>query len=491
MLAVLLLIVRFQPMARHYFLSTLRDRYQSEIELGDLNISLFPTVRATGQNLVFRFQGRRDVPPMIRIRRFTVEAELLDLLRHPKHVHRLTLEGLQIQIPPRTDNPAPAKSSGSGVTPFLLDEVIANGTTLQTLPKDPGKNPLKFDIHQLTLHTVGPRRPMTFHAALSNPKPPGFIHSDGQFGPWNRSEPSDTPVSGQYWFRNADLSVFRGIAGTLSSDGKYSGQLDRIEVAGTTDVPGFALTIGGHPMPLHTDFKATVDGTDGDTILHPVRARLGRSEFEVSGAIDRGALETHKTILLNAKAAGARLEDFLRLSDRSPSPPMTGAIRFNTSVKIPPGETEVISRLELHGTFSLDGVKFTNTTVQDKIAGLSHHAEGEPKDRDPNVAADFAGRFELRNGQLGLPNLRFTVPGAIATLQGKYLLRSQTLDFEGTAKLDATVSEMATGIKRKLLKPVDPFFRHDGAGTVLPIVIRGTRGEPSFKLDVGRLLKRD
>jgi hypothetical protein len=363
---------------------------------------------------------------------------------------------------------------------------------LETMPKDPGKDPLVFDLHQLRLHSVGIGQAMTFQAKLTNPKPPGLIDTQGTFGPWNADEPTDSPVAGRYTFRNADLSVFKGISGILSSDGQYKGHLDTIEVTGTTDTPDFSLKVADHPMPLHTEFKATVDGTDGDTILHPVKARLGQSEFEVSGAIDRGALEKHKTILLEAKTTThAYIQDFLKLAVKSSKPPMTGGTGFDTKVKIPPGESDVVDRIELDGNFSLQGVKFTSEDVQQKIANLSHHAQGEPKNTDPNVAADFTGRFHLRRGSLSLPDLRFQVPGAHVALAGKYALRSGELDFRGTAKVDATISEMTTGVKHVLLKAVDPWFKREGAGAVLPINITGTRGDPSFKLDNGRVIKRD
>jgi hypothetical protein len=494
------LALRFQPVAREYFISTLRKRYQSDIELGNLQISLYPTVRATGDNLVFWFQGRHDRPPLVQIRRFSFEAGFVNFFRNPKHINRLRLEGLQIHVPPREEraqmnSPTSASSSSSSDTAaFVLDEVIADGATLEVAPTDPAKNPLTFDIARLTLHTVGVGRPMAFHAELTNPKPPGLIQSDGRFGPWNAARPVDTPLDGSYTLRDADLSVFKGITGTLSSDGAYNGQLGSLEVQGTTDVPDFALTIGGRAMPLHTNFEATVDGTNGNTVLHPVHAKLGGSGFEVSGSIERNALETHKTIELEAKTSSrmaARLEDFLRLAMKGPNPPMTGAIRFDTKVKIPPGNTEVIERLQLDGTFGLGGVRFTSPDVQGKIAGLSHRAQGDPTDHDPGVTADFKGVFHLHGGRLGLPDLQFTVPGANVSLHGSYVLRSGAMDFQGTVKLDATVSQMTTGFKSKLLKPFDPLFRRDGAGTVLPISIGGTRGEPSFRLDIGRVLHRN
>jgi hypothetical protein len=137
----------------------------------------------------------------------------------------------------------------------------------------------------------------------------------------------------------------------------------------------------------------------------------------------------------------------------------------------------------------LNGVRFTSPDVQGKIASLSHRATGHPEAEGSNVLADFRGRFSMRDGLLIFPDLDFHVPGAAVNLVGKYGVRSGDLDFQGTARLEATVSQMTTGIKRILLKPIDPLFRRDGAGTVLPIRIGGTRGSPSFRLDIGKVLR--
>jgi hypothetical protein len=44
---------------------------------------------------------------------------------------------------------------------------------------------------------------------------------------------------------------------------------------------------------------------------------------------------------------------------------------------------------------------------------------------------------------------------------------------------------MTSGWKSVLLKPVDPFFSKDGAGTEIPIRVTGTESEPHFGLDFG------
>jgi hypothetical protein len=66
---------------------------------------------------------------------------------------------------------------------------------------------------------------MPFEATLTNGVPPGEIEVNGKFGPWRRDEPGETPLGGAFMFAKADLSVFKGIAGTLASHGYFSGTL--------------------------------------------------------------------------------------------------------------------------------------------------------------------------------------------------------------------------------------------------------------------------
>ena len=40
-------------------------------------------------------------------------------------------------------------------------------------------------------------------------------------------------------------------------------------------MPDFALTVGGNPVKLDTQYQAVVDATNGDTILNRVDAQFG------------------------------------------------------------------------------------------------------------------------------------------------------------------------------------------------------------------------
>jgi hypothetical protein len=46
---------------------------------------------------------------------------------------------------------------------------------------------------------------------------------------------------------------------------------------------------------------------------------------------------------------------------------------------------------------------------------------------------------------------------------------------------------MVGGWKGALLKPADRYFKKDGAGTEVPIHVEGTREEPRFGVDLGRM----
>jgi hypothetical protein len=89
---------------------------------------------------------------------------------------------------------------------------------------------------------------------------------------------------------------------------------------------------------------------------------------------------------------------------------------------------------------------------------------------------------------LRLPAFTFAMPGAAVQMAGAYGLESEALEFDGTLRMQATISEAAAagGVKGALLKVVDPIFRKDGAGAVVPIQVRGTRSHPKFGLDVGK-----
>jgi hypothetical protein len=162
---------------------------------------------------------------------------------------------------------------------------------------------------------------------------------------------------------------------------------------------------------------------------------------------------------------------------------------MNTRPSLVPGDANLTDRLKLEGKFHVLRAHFANEKVQGKLDSLSLRSQGKPKEAqahsEENVPVDLRGVFTLKDGVLSFSLLHFVVPGTHVDMTGDYSLDGQTFDFRGTARLDAKVSQMTTGWKSILLKPIDPFFNKNGAGTEVPIRITGTESEPRFGLDFG------
>jgi len=487
---------------RQKAVKTVADRLEADVELGEMTIRVFPRIRFKGTGLKVRHQNRRDVPPLISVDAFSIDVDLVALWR--KRVNRVTLEGLDIQIPPRPRDDggdddkktspaaaAPSTPSGQGdhtVRDIVINEVVADEAKLTIIPRQPEKRPKVWQMHELHVENVGIGQRMPFRTVLTNAVPPGRIDTTGSVGPWNVEEPGLSPLNGRFTFDRADLSVFKGISGILSARGIYEGVLGRIEVQGETDTPDFVVKVGGHPMPLHAKYHAIVDGTDGDTALERIDAMLEKTSIVAKGGVFDVKGAKGRLVTLDVLIDEGRLEDIMRLTVNTPRPPMTGVLHLETKFDLPPGDVDVVDKLLLDGRFAIRNGRFTNPDVQKKIVELSKRAS--PTDPLPqNVVSDFSGRFMLGRGTLKLPIVTFDVPGAAVKLSGQYGLRAGTIEFAGDLFMDAKISQTTTGWKSLLLKMVDPLFRRQGR-TVVPIKIGGTRAQPSFGLDMGRVFKR-
>jgi hypothetical protein len=493
--AARLVIARAEPILKARVIETLSNRFQSKVELASFHVSLANGIEVSGGGL--KIFGKTDpnpyepgVQPLIAVQEFRFQTALPSLFRTPMHVETVYVKGLELNIPPKEDRgEMKSMGSGTGKMTIIVDKFVCEDTKLVINTSKPGKPPLEFAIGDLRMKDVGLGQPMPFNATLVNPKPVGNIQSSGLFGPWQQDSPRDTPVQGDYSFRDADLSTIKGIGGMLSSTGQYSGTLGNISVNGRTDTPDFRIAISGHPVPLHTEFHAIVDGTSGDTYLQPVKATFLHTSFTASGSVIRVSTPHGHDIELDVVMEHARIEDLLQLGVRTDPPIMTGPVEMKTRLSLVPADASVADRLKLTGNFHVLQGHFSNEKVQGKIDSLSLRSQGKPKEAqehtDEDVPVDLRGVFTLKNGVLSFSLLHFLIPGTHVDMTGDYSLDGQEFDFRGTVRLDAKVSQMTTGWKSILLKPVDPFFNKHGAGTEVPIRITGTKSEPHFGLDFG------
>jgi hypothetical protein len=493
------------PILRARVIETLSARFKSRIELPDFHVSLVNGLGVEGTDLkIFSESDSSSEPeqPIITVREFRFATGVRNLFRTPMHVDTVHIRGAVVDIPHgrHADNTAtpqptlgPAAESSKAKWPeqfrIIVDQLVFDDTQVVIKTHNQGKPPTVLQITRLTMKNVGPGQPMPFQATLINPRPVGNVDSTGLFGPFDENEPRDTPVSGSYSFTHADLSTFRGIGGMLSSTGTYQGTLGKISVNGKTDIPDFRLASSGHEVDLKTDFHAIVDGTDGDTYLEPVIARFLHSALTANGKVVRTAEPHGHDIELSVVINQARIEDLLQLAVKTEPPVISGPVVMHTRMSLPPGPESVIDRIKLNGTFKIVGGIFSSTKIQVRINDLSLRGQGKPQlveqAADMTVPSQLNGTFRLDNSVMTFSQFEFSVPGARSDVHGQYSLDGNIFDFHGTLKLKAKLSQLTTGWKSILLKPIDPFFSKDGAGTEVPFRVTGTRSEPHFGMDFG------
>ena len=512
---VLSLASRLTPHVRARVVAALEERFDAKVELAVFQVSIFPRPEVWGEGLRVRYQGRTDVPPLISIDSFSASAGLIGLVGSPLRLRDVALQGLDIRVPaggmpdPEPDEPARTdRKEPSGATdpdtpppaidpppidpnaksPLVIDEITSKDARFEIASKRPGKLPRVFEIHDLVLGNFGFDRSATFRAELTNPKPRGRIATEGHFGPWQREDPRMTAVSATYVFSDADMNTIKGISGTLESSGRFAGVLERIAVSGETRTPDFTVDRARQPVDLRTKFEAVVDGTSGDTWLTPVDASFLQTSLTARGAVIRAQEVKGRVVSLAVTIPKGRIEDLLKFAIKS-STPLTGDVAMTTRFRLPPGDADVIERLELDGRFELAQARFTKFDVQKRIDMLSRRGRGDTDDSDgASVVSGLKGRFVLKRGVLSFSELTFSVPGAIVRLAGSYTVEGEQLDFRGDLLLDAELAETTSGLKAALAKLAQPLFRREGGGSKLPIKVSGNVEKPSFGLDVKRAL---
>jgi len=474
--SAVVLFSRFWPFDQRSVMQDLQEASDSQVRVQTFHTSFFPSPGCTLENVVF-FHGSA-AKPLVTIERLTIQGSYLGILA--RRVSRVTAQGMRIVIPPFGTGQA-LHTKASSVT---IGEIVANGATLEFVSSDPANQPLRFDIHQASLRDVGWSGALTYDIKVQIPEPPGEVSTNGKFGVWNQDDPSQTPVSGEYTFEHADLSVYDGIAGTLSSAGKFGGNLGHIDISGTTDTPDFEVTSGRHPVPLKAEFTAYVDAIHGDTFLKRVDARFRHTQIVASGSIAKSAAGPGKTALIEVSDNNGRIEDLMGLFVEKNRPPMSGAITMRAKVEIPPGDRPFLKKIKLAGNFGVGEGKFAKTSMQEDVDKLSAGARGEKASSDPETAlTDLTGQVVLRNGVADFADLAFGVPGAKAQLHGTYDLVTYKIDLHGQLWVDSKISNTTTGARALILKAMDPLFKKRKKGEVLPIRLSGTYQKPAFGLD--------
>jgi hypothetical protein len=477
------------PFTQTAVTKALEDRFARDVKIRKFRSTYFPP-GCVAEGIEFLHRKRKDLPPLITLRTLTIRTGYSGLLRIHKLVNDVQVAGLHVLVPPKSHDSAPQTfpltNSTSGKT-LTIGEITTDGAVLEFISEQPAEDRFTLKIDRLTLDHVGESDPVTFHARFSNTEPPGEIRSDGRFGPWNDDDPASTKISGSYTYEHVKLGVFEGIAGTLSSHGKFGGTVGHIDAEGDFDVPDFKVSGSAHEIHLASNFHAVVDGTNGDTYLTRVESHFGRTTVISQGDVKGHPGQHGKTVMLTMSVSQGRIEDLLRLFAGSAKPAETGDVRLRTKVELPTGPQPFLRRLRLDGELGIGSGRFTDPKVQEPVNRLAESARGESKDQEEvnaaTVLSNLKGHFSADGGIAELSQISFTEPGTLAEIEGTYNLVNKKLNLRGVLHTSGKLADTTSGLKSAVLRALGPFIKKKSI-TVVPFVITGTSSDPSFALDL-------
>jgi AsmA-like C-terminal region len=468
------------PFTEANIVRQLEEATSSHVEIGAFHRMYFPHPGCIADAVVFRRGSDPQKQSVMHVERITIVGNLVGLF--PKHLALIDLRGAHATFPPY--------GTGEGWKPteskIVVDKLIANDALLEFLSRARNGKPTQFPIHAFVAHDLASGDAMKFEVRLANPVPPGEIKAEGSFGPWKMDQLGETPVSGNYEFRRADLGVFGGIGGTLSSNAKFDGTLESITVEGSTATPDFGVRGSSHQVDLKTNFNAEVDPANGDVTLHATSAHLRQTTVITQGTIAGHPDADGKRAVLEFAVHNGKIQDLLLLFVADKKSPLTGSVSLKANTVIPPGDEPFLKKLKIKGDFGIDEVLFSKGETQDSVGKLSASARGKVNEEvDPeSVVSNLQGQVTVQNGVANFSKLSFRVPGALANLHGTFDLITEKIDLHGTLIMEATLPRATSGVKSFLLKAIDPFLkknRHGGAK--FPVGITGTYQKPEYRAD--------
>jgi hypothetical protein len=481
------------PFSQENIVESIQEIVPGAVQIGEFRTRIFPHPGCEAEEVNLR-RGASDPnkPPLVAVQRISIEARYFDLLFRPGYVARIVLQGLHVYVPARGSY---AKHSGDAISPSSLrqtsktrvGEILAEGALLE-VGRQNDKDSLKFEIHSLTLGSVSRDSAWAYKVSMTNPIPPGEITSSGRLGPWKTGHFGKTPVAGRYQFRDANLAALPGIAGVLSSDDHFEGELDEINLHGAVEVPNFELKDSQHEVALHAQYSATVNALNGDVSLREVRTSFLQTTVVAAGQVAGRKGQKGKTTSLNITVHEGRIQDVLSLFVQDDKPPLMGITNFQADILLPPDRRQFLRKVNLRGDFAIRDGRFSNPETETEVDKLSQRARGNSKQAsatDPERAlSTLNGHVLLRDGVATFTNVKFAVPAASADLEGNYDLISEKVDFHGVLRTEAELSQTTSGVKSVLLKPLDRFFKKNNAGAQIPVSLTGTYSDPHFGVDL-------
>jgi hypothetical protein len=478
------------PFARQRLIDALQESSVRTVTIGRFRRTYFPP-GCVAEDIRFLHRRDKNKPPLITIQAIVVEGSYLGLIRSPARLTKVLVRGMHVTVPPTQPgetNPVMPLTDVNSKRPIVIGTVIADGTVLDFISSRQGTERFQLVLEKLALEGVGNNKPISYRASIQNSDPPGLIQSTGRVGPWVSDDPGQTSVIGSFSYEHANLGVFSGLSGILSSGGQFSGKLTQIKILGNYEVANFHVAHSAHTQRLMAAYQATVNANNGDTLLDQIQSHFNRTVLVLKGAVSGASGSKGKVVTLDVVTKQGRIEDLLDMFLSAPRPALTGSIDARAKVIVPPGQMELLQKIDVVGDFGVTEGKFTNHNTQSVLNKLSSSAEqnaGNADKENPETAlSNLKGHITAKNGLATLTDVSFGMPGAQAQIHGTFNLLTEEVNLHGVLITDGKLWVATSGFKSLLMHALTPFLKHSSHMTSVPFKITGKYPDPTIGLDL-------
>jgi hypothetical protein len=459
----------------------LEDDLASQVEVASYHRIYFPNPGFVATGITLRRKSALQLPPLGHAEIMIVRGRWSDLLLLRQRVQKVEVTGLHIVVPPigsqaNHANFPPGSSSDFTGPDTALEMFMIHNSILEIMRND-GRR-LIFPIRELDLANFEKDKAMNFALDMQNAIPTGRIQAHGTFGPLNAKRMALTPVTGNFTFTSVNLHDVGDVAGTMSAAGQFHGNLGALEAQANSLTPDFSVD-AGRSAPVAGSIQCTVNGVNGDVVVHDIGLHTGATTVHAMGSIQGAPKATN----LDFVVKGGRAEDVMR-PFISHEVPIAGSVWLRGHAYLEPDGhgRGFLQRLHVTGFFDVPSERITDQKAEKNLTDFSHRAQGK-KDSDQQAAGANADTLSSLKGPARIENaiasshgLMFHIPGAQSELSGTFNFHTKVVHLVGDLRMDADISHATTGFKSFLLKPLAPFFKKKTAGALVPIAVTGGPG---------------
>ena len=141
-----------------------------------------------GRGLSLSHNNNPNGAPLFTIDKFSFDLDLGMLRLDRPRIPHVSLDGMVINLPPRTENSDQSSKNPEGIgSKVVIDVIDISHARLVIRPKRPEAQPLEFALGRIRLTSAGMEQQMEYAASLTNPRPPGDRLQG--VGPWNSENP--------------------------------------------------------------------------------------------------------------------------------------------------------------------------------------------------------------------------------------------------------------------------------------------------------------